>query len=73
LALRWALGQSARPPLDLPLRDAAGSVLGEDQIYATLISRGSAPADARRAAGMLAADSLRLAVLIEDTAERARA
>jgi hypothetical protein len=73
LTLRWALGQTPRPPLDLPLRGRDGAVLGEVEIYATLIERGSNREQARQAATALAADSRRLAALVEDSAGRIRA
>jgi len=68
LALRWVLGQESRPPLDLPIRRPDGAVMGEVEIYAELVSRGEPAPTARAAAKALAADSLRLAALVEETA-----
>ena len=68
LALRWVLGHEARPPLDLPIRRPDGAVMGEVEIYAELVSRGEPDPTARTAAQALAADSLRMAALIEETA-----
>lgn len=69
LALRWVLGQEPRPPLDLPIRRRDGAVMGEVEMYAELVSRGEPAPTARAAAKALAADSLRLAALVEETAK----
>jgi len=79
LTLRWALGVASREPLDLPIRDADGRLLGEDAIYAGLLAQYGAAPDgperqrARRSAAALVEQSRRLANLVEDTAERIRA
>lgn len=68
LALRWVLGQEPRPPLDLPIRRRDGAVMGEVEMYAELVARGEPSTTARAAARALAADSRRLAALVEETA-----
>jgi hypothetical protein len=68
LALRWVLGQEPRPPLDLPIRRRDGAVMGEVEMYVELVSRGEPQPTARAAARALAADSRRLAALVEETA-----
>jgi hypothetical protein len=72
LTLRWALGKASRPPLDLPIRRRDGRLMGEVEIYAELVAAGRDRAKARRAAVLLATDSVRLADLVEDAAARIR-
>ncbi len=62
--LRWALGETPRPPLRLPLRGADGRVLAEEPILASLLGSGMNPAEAAAAAREMAADSRRLAELV---------
>lgn len=73
LTLSWALGETERPPLNLPIRSADGTVAGEVEIYAQLVTGGQDRAEARETATALAAASRRLAALVEDTAARIRA
>lgn len=72
LTLRWAMGKTSHPPLHLPIRRRDGQLMGEVEIYADLIAAGHDRDEARRAARVLAADSRKLADLIEDTATRIR-
>lgn len=62
--LRWALGQTPIPPMRLPLRDAGGRVMDEEQIFAALVGKGMDSGDARLNAREMAADSQRLADLV---------
>jgi hypothetical protein len=73
LMLRWVLGQASGPLLDLPIRRVDGQVMGEVEIYSVLVSHGQDRAEARRGAVLLAADSRRLAALVEDAAARIQA
>ncbi len=70
LALRWTLGETSRPPLDVPIRCADGSLMGEVDIYAKLVSGGKDRTAARKTAVALAKASRRLAELVEQTAAR---
>lgn len=79
LALRWALGQMARPPLDLPIRRPDGQLMGEVEVYAQLLAGADSPpdpalrAELRRTAAALVTDSRHLAGLVDDAAARIRA
>lgn len=70
--LRWAMGKTSLPPLDLPIRRRDGRLMGEVELYAELLAGGQDRAEAREAAMVLAADSRRLVALIEDAASRIR-
>jgi hypothetical protein len=72
LTLRWLLGEASRPPLNLPIRRPDGQLMGEVELYASLVEGCVDRVEARETATALAADSRRLAALIDDAADRIR-
>jgi hypothetical protein len=72
LTLRWALGETQSPPLDLPIRRPDGSLAGEAEIYARLVEGGQDHEAAQESASVLATASRRLAVMVEDIARTIR-
>ncbi len=70
LGLRWALGVASRPPVDVPIRRADGSLMNEVDMSAELLRRGQDQATAHDNAVRLVAYSRRLAAIVEDLGAR---
>jgi hypothetical protein len=68
LTLRWALGETPNPPLNLPIRHPDATLLTEEEMYSSLAASGMDRAQCRETAAALAVESRRLAGIVADIA-----